>query len=638
MQLELFPKEEHIADLENISEYLRIKTLETIKFANTWHLWTCMSSLELLTTLYFWWILKFNVNNPKDSGRDYVLWRWHRWPLRYNIFAMLWRLKDEEMCEYRKYGSRLPGHEDMDITPWVDITPSGSLWMLLSYAVWARYEMWKNDMNNTIFCFLWDGEEQEGNVSEAARSASALDIKNLIVVIDQNTKQLSTNTSHVDGKSDIKKIREGYGWEVIETDGHDVEKILAAYSKAKDLSKEKLVCIIAKTKKWNTIPGAEKHITGYHVYHETSDDNEQWRRGAPIDIALEKAQEKIWVINIQELLKNRLKKTLSEHQEIKKEENSFEEILHFSKEGGDSYSYLEEYFSELNKQKNNNIRVLTADYPPRWFTKDGKWIFDKISYDNVGIREQHLFAMVHGISSVNKDAKVIILCGEPFLYRSADQINVLNQSSDNIIIYAVQVWLSWAQNWSTHQSSAQAGFISDLHNINFYEPASKEDRFSCMNESMKSRGLCYIRTHKGETDFSYNPNSIHDFNYKISFWENSSINLVASGMTCPEVVKAAEVLLEKGINTDVIIINNHNSYSDIISQIQENPTLIFYNGNPSFVANAFWSEALKQKKNLKISSFWFNIGTTWKIPNLLKHFWLDSNSIIIKVEEELDSN
>ena len=104
MQLSLFDKsalceEKIVPDLEKLAEYLRYKTLDTIKKANTWHLWACMSSLELLTALYFWNILRYNPNNPNDKHRDYVLGRWHRWPLRYNIFSLLGWLDDDEMSQ-----------------------------------------------------------------------------------------------------------------------------------------------------------------------------------------------------------------------------------------------------------------------------------------------------------------------------------------------------------------------------------------------------------------------------------------------------------------------------------------------------------------------------------------------------------
>lgn len=83
-----------------------------------------------------------------------MLVRGHLGPLRYNLFAMLGWMDQEETLHYREYGSRLHGHEDTRVTPGVDITPSGSLGMLLSYAVGARYSFKRRGRDNRLFCFL----------------------------------------------------------------------------------------------------------------------------------------------------------------------------------------------------------------------------------------------------------------------------------------------------------------------------------------------------------------------------------------------------------------------------------------------------------------------------------------------------
>ncbi|MBI4994774.1 transketolase, partial [Candidatus Peregrinibacteria bacterium] len=145
--------------------------LHTIHVAQTGHLGACCSSLDLMLVLYFGGILRYDSKNPRHPLRDYVLNRGHLGPLKYNIFHLLGWLNRKEISQYRQFESRLPGHEDMDITPGVDITPSGSLGMGLSYAVGAMIGFRDLKMPNRIFCFLGDAEEHEGNVYEAARHA-----------------------------------------------------------------------------------------------------------------------------------------------------------------------------------------------------------------------------------------------------------------------------------------------------------------------------------------------------------------------------------------------------------------------------------------------------------------------------------
>jgi transketolase len=255
---------ESLEQFNKIVKLLKNNMFKTIDVAKTGHIGACCSSTELMAVLYFTDILRYDVNNPHHPDRDYVLVRGHLGPLRYNIFSLLGWLNSEEMTEYRKLGSRLCGHEDMHITPGVDITPSGSLGMLLSYAVGANIGFKNMGRNNRIFCFLGDGEEQEGNVSEAARHASNIGCKGLITIIDANSKQLSTATKFTDGGSCLHDIWTGYGWNVFTIfNGHDPKEIYDIYKCAIEKSKEGPVCIIANTIKGNGLEGDQDHYCGY---------------------------------------------------------------------------------------------------------------------------------------------------------------------------------------------------------------------------------------------------------------------------------------------------------------------------------------------------------------------------------------
>jgi len=168
---------------------------------------------------------------------------------------------------YRKFNSGLPGHEDHLETKGVDISPSGSLGMILSYGVGCAYVAKYKKENYKTFVFLGDGEEQEGNISEAARHASHMQLNNLIVIIDKNSKQLSNLVKEIDS-SDLFSIWTGYGWKVLELkNGHNIADIKAIYNKAiKNLeNNNKPVLIIANTTKGFKLSGCKKHFSGYHT-------------------------------------------------------------------------------------------------------------------------------------------------------------------------------------------------------------------------------------------------------------------------------------------------------------------------------------------------------------------------------------
>lgn len=77
-----------IDELKKISSYIRTTSLGVILNANNGHIGGNMSSVELLTALYFGGIFNFDPNDSKNENRDRVLIRGHEGPLRYNFFSV----------------------------------------------------------------------------------------------------------------------------------------------------------------------------------------------------------------------------------------------------------------------------------------------------------------------------------------------------------------------------------------------------------------------------------------------------------------------------------------------------------------------------------------------------------------------
>lgn len=261
---------EVVKNLEILASFLRRDALEVVSAANNGHIGGSLSSVELLTAMYFGGIFKFDINDPKNPNRDKVLIRGHEGPIRYPIFSLMGYIQRNELSTYRQLGSRLQGHEDMHEMPGVDVTPSGSLGMLLSYGVGSAIESKNKGQKNKIIVFLGDGEEQEGNVSEAARHGASLGLENLICIIDKNGKQLSRPTIESDRSSDLETIWRGYGWDVeIIKNGHDISEILDVYRRLQKTMKPTVV--IANTIKGYGVDGSEEHFSGYHTLSAVPD-------------------------------------------------------------------------------------------------------------------------------------------------------------------------------------------------------------------------------------------------------------------------------------------------------------------------------------------------------------------------------
>ena len=111
------------SDINHICEYLALNIAKVCLNSKSGHLGASLSSLQLMTTLYFGGFLKFSLKNPRHPDRDRVLLRGHLGPLRYSLFSLLNWVKPEELLTYRFINSRLQGHECMFEIPGIDITP-----------------------------------------------------------------------------------------------------------------------------------------------------------------------------------------------------------------------------------------------------------------------------------------------------------------------------------------------------------------------------------------------------------------------------------------------------------------------------------------------------------------------------------
>ncbi|MGD0729025.1 MAG: thiamine pyrophosphate-dependent enzyme [Candidatus Micrarchaeaceae archaeon] len=620
-------------DFENLNALnskLKLNMLKTIQNAQTGHLGACCSSTELFSALYFTDILNIDSKNPRNPDRDYVLVRGHVGPLRYNLFSMLGWMNEDEMSHYREYGTRLQGHEDMNTTPGVDLTPSGSLGMLLSYAVGARYSFKERKLKNRIFCFLGDGEEQEGNISEAARHAANLKLDNLIVIIDKNKKQLSTSTKTVDA-ADLSTVWKGYGWKVLEIgNGHDLREVYNSYKKAIHESHNGPVCIIAHTIKGNGIRGAIEHRTGYHVFHNSSADDTT-QEFMPIEDTINELSQTMDGLKVSIPCKSIAPSNHTFIQQV----NPIPELqAAFQPEEKLQYHYLTEFLTKLSEYgKKTPIYVLTADYPPRPLVYEGGFSIPNLKYCNVGIREQHLLGMVHGIRTVERNAEIIVLCGDAFLYRFADQMNVLAQSKDKVTLISVEAGISGARNGSTHQSSGQPGIVTTMPGIKMLEPASGLDFTYALNYSLHVDGPTYVRMNKAFTPFDYGGFRKGPF-YEIPITSNiPDLTMVSSGMLVREVFGAAKMLESSGINARVLNVINPKELFGISELIvQGKPLFIYYNGNPLILSTSITRELVKGNKMPSgLFENGFELGTTGSITDLMKHFGLDKESIVQNV-------
>jgi len=154
----------------------------------------------------------------------------------------------EECLTLRKFGSRLQGHPERVILPGLETT-SGPLGSGLSQAAGMAYAFKMDGKKNRVYCLMSDGEQNAGNIWEAALWAGKYKLHNLTAIIDRNNIQIDGMTEDIMPLEPLADKYRAFNWHVIEVDGHNMEEIIDAVDHAKAIV-EKPTLIIA-----HTIPG-----------------------------------------------------------------------------------------------------------------------------------------------------------------------------------------------------------------------------------------------------------------------------------------------------------------------------------------------------------------------------------------------
>ena len=263
--------------LRKIANDIRISIIETVYNAKSGHPGGSLSCADILTVLYF---NQMNINSekPNAEGRDrFVLSKGHCSPALYSVLARKGYFDKEELKTFRKIGSNLQGHPDMNKVPGVDMT-TGSLGQGLSSAVGMAIASKMDSAGCRVYCLIGDGEIDEGQIWEAAMTASNKKLDNLCVILDNNGLQLETNIDEILDPTSLHDKFASFGFNVIECDGHNINNLIDAFDSAKQ-KKGMPSVIIAKTIKGKGVSFMENQI--------------EWHGKAPSEEEYNKALEEL---------------------------------------------------------------------------------------------------------------------------------------------------------------------------------------------------------------------------------------------------------------------------------------------------------------------------------------------------------
>jgi transketolase len=250
-----------IKNLEEIAGRLRKDVIISIGVGVAGHIGGSNSSADVVAALYFY-KMKHDPKNPKMVDRDrFLLSKGHVAILQYAALAEAGYFPVEDLKHAKKLGSHLQGHPDVLKTPGIE-AGTGSLGQGLSIGLGMALGQRLNEIDRKTYVLVGDGEIAEGQIWEAAMAAAAFKADNLVAILDRNRLQANGKITDRFDSGDIKAKFIGFGWNVIEIDGHNMEEILTALDETDGIKGVPTV-IIANTIKGRGVSFAE-NVVSYH--------------------------------------------------------------------------------------------------------------------------------------------------------------------------------------------------------------------------------------------------------------------------------------------------------------------------------------------------------------------------------------
>ena len=232
----------------HLSNAIRFLSIDAVQKANSGHPGMPMGMADVATVLYKYH-LRFNPKNPNWINRDrFVLSAGHGSMLLYSLLYLTGykSISINDIKNFRQLNSICAGHPEYKKGSGIETT-TGPLGQGLGNAVGMavaeeilRKKFGSSLINNKTYVIASDGDLMEGISHEVMSLAGHLKLKNLIVFFDNNKISIDGSTS-LSVSDNYKKRFEGYGWNFLEVDGHNENKISKTILKASKASKPTII-------------------------------------------------------------------------------------------------------------------------------------------------------------------------------------------------------------------------------------------------------------------------------------------------------------------------------------------------------------------------------------------------------------
>ena len=514
--------------LRELGQQFRVDSVRAAAAAKSGHPTSGMSGADLMAVLLANH-LRYDFDDPKKAANDRLIFsKGHASTLLYAMFRAAGAISEEELLQYRKFGSMLEGHPT-PLIPWVDVA-TGSLGQGLPYGVgMALAGKYLDRLPYRVWVLHGDSETAEGSVWEAFEHASHYELDNLTAILDVNRLGQRGETMVGWNTGLYVERAQAFGWNAIEIDGHEVDEIDQAYKVAAQTSGKPTV-IVARTVKGKGVKAVENK-DGWHGKALDDPDAAIEELGGVRSIRVEVAE--------------------PEPAEPHRFPDGPLELPRY--ELGEEVATRKAYGEALTAlgSARGDVVALDGEVSNSTFAE----LFAEAHserYFEMYIAEQQLVAAAVGLQARGWNAFASTFAA--FFSRAYDFIRMAAISRANLRLSGSHAGVSIGEDGPSQMALEDIAALRAVHSSTVLHPCDANQTARLVVAMADAEGIVFLRTLRPNTPVIYDADEEFAIGGSrvIRSSDEDEVTLVGAGITVHEALKAADTLEEEGIRARVI--------------------------------------------------------------------------------------
>lgn len=517
---------------KDLAAQLRIDSIRCSTAAGSGHPTSSLSAADVMAVLISKY-LKYDWKSPGNPNNDRLIFsKGHASPLLYAIYKAVGAIDDDELLSFRKFGSRLQGHPNPRVLPWVEAA-TGSLGQGLGIGVgMAINGKYLDELPYRTWVLLGDSELAEGSVWEAFDKASYYGLDRLTALIDMNRLGQRGETELGWNSAAYAARVQAFGWNAIEIDGHDLSSIDLAFAEAMAQG-DKPSCVIARTIKGRGVAALE-NVDGWHGKALSSEQ-------AKAAIAELGGERRV------------LLSVAPPERQAPADRRAAQPLALPEYKLGDKIATRKAYGDALAALGAScaDIVVLDGEVSNSTHTEEFERAFPG-RFFQMFIAEQQLMAASVGLGLLGKKAFASTFAA--FLTRAFDQIRMAAISNADLRLCGSHAGVSIGEDGPSQMALEDLAMMRAVFGSTILYPCDANQTAKLVALSADVPGISYLRTTRGKTDVIYDAGETFEVGGSKVLRRslNDDVAVIAAGITVHEALKAHDQLQTAGIRLRIV--------------------------------------------------------------------------------------